>query len=369
MNMDHLAHCIDQVSLVLRKFGHGRGKIQSNNLVSRIKARTDLTELEIRNALISLNGSGKIFVRKWHPGPPAYPLGSIKLNFPPDEISPDENEWRDILHSSPLNDDEKNILAPLYKYLSGIKMDDKIKVLEGLIDLRDNQTTEKGNPLFIVSARYFLGSSKMLSNLPKGILCKFGIEMTLFESAPRYIIIAGPADPKAVIMVENPHSFEMAIHAGGMADQCVWMSTYGYGLSLRSNPDEYGNQLVDQLQKISSVKILVRKGSPGELAQLLKHPNLFFWGDLDREGVGIYLRLRSSFPGLRISALYKPMIDLIKNGHGHPYCILVSKDNQREYSADIPDADALLNLCQEKAVDQESVSFNDISILACEALF
>ena len=250
------------------------------------------------------------------------------------------------------------------KYFSGLSINEKGKMLNSLISLRDKQLEERGEPLFIVSAKYFLGSSKVLPNLPNNSLGKFGIDLSLFDSPPRYVIVAGPVSPDAVIVVENPHSFEVAINAGGQADKCAWVSTYGYGLSMKTNPDEYGNQLVDELQKVSSVKTLVRGGSPQDLLQLVKHEKIHLWGDLDLEGLKIYHRLKSVFPKIQYSALYKPMIDHIKRGEGHPYCRIVSKENQKKHITDDPKTIMLQDFCRTHAVDQEVVSSLDISCLA-----
>jgi hypothetical protein len=62
------------------------------------------------------------------------------------------------------------------------------------------------------------------------------------------------------------------------------------------------------------------------LSTLLAHPELFFRGDLDREGLRIALALRRRLLQLRLSGLYAPMRDMVAHRRSsHPYVELSGK--------------------------------------------
>ena len=97
------------------------------------------------------------------------------------------------------------------------------------------------------------------------------------------------------------------------------------------------------------------------LHDLLSHSNLFFWGDLDIEGMKIFERLKRRLPQLRLSGLYTPMVEAIKSpGNRHEYAQLACKPLQKPFSPQFEETAALLVLCSNYAVDQEFVSSDKI---------
>lgn len=94
------------------------------------------------------------------------------------------------------------------------------------------------------------------------------------------------------------------------------------------------------------------------------HPRIFFWGDLDREGLRIYASLRSRIPALRASALYLPMVEAMQKGMSHAYVKATAKEKQGTAQHIPEDAQCLVPLCMERGVDQEILSQADIASLA-----
>ena len=170
-----------------------------------------------------------------------------------------------------------------------------------------NLPLEVGRHRFLVSAQYLMGSSKLLDELPSSALRAFGISVDTFPSHPLYVVVAGCSSPETVILVENPAAFEMAVSTKAM-NQCAFVATFGFGLS--KSQEDYGNQLACMVEDHFAKAItLTREGSRCPSArELLNHPRITFWGDMDVAGVQIFLRLRKFIPALRLSALYQPMV-------------------------------------------------------------
>lgn len=88
-----------------------------------------------------------------------------------------------------------------------------------------------------------------------------------------------------------------------------------------------------------------------------------FWGDLDLEGLRIFLRLQKILPQLTLSALYEPMLMSVKTPEtSHPYSKVTAKNNQseRDIPSQNPALSILVNACKNRAVDQEQVTQDNI---------
>jgi hypothetical protein len=193
----------------------------------------------------------------------------------------------------------------------------------------------------------------------------FGIDIESFPDAIPQIIVAGPENPEAVLLIENPHSFEEAI-AACCADKIALVVTYGYGLS-RSG-EAYGNSLTEAVAQADSLVPLIRKGNPPSPKTLFGHSKILFWGDLDREGLRIYASLRKGLPALRASALYLPMSEAVKRGVSHPYTKATAKEKQGTTEHVPEDVLSLVAICSDRGIDQEAVSRDEIARLASMSL-
>lgn len=146
------------------------------------------------------------------------------------------------------------------------------------------------------------------------------------------------------------------------------IAAYGYGLNLYTDSSA-GLALLDSLTS-RRCEVLSRTGQGHSLPVLLAHPKLFFWGDLDREGLRIALALRERLPQLRLSALYEPMQPLIcERRTSHPYAGLSGKPSQAVWvNTGEPPYDQLAALCRDRAVDQEAIDVRRFVGLAGAAL-
>lgn len=296
------------------------------------------------------------------------PFGRVRLlvDAPVQPRAPSLGRWRTALQASGLDDADIQALLPCHEALEELAPEDLRAVAAGLLRMREGQAADAGRPRFVLSARYLLGSSKLLGALPSGALRAFGIDLSLFPDAPPYVVVAGPPEPEAVVLIENPHAFEEVVRSGA-AERVACITTFGYGLTRAG--DAYGRQLADLVTAQGLTLIpLVRSGSPPPIAAMLVHAALYFWGDLDREGLRIYASLRKLFPQLRASAMHKPMLDALRAGRSHPYLDVVAKKNQSSLQTPPDDVTDLALACAHRAVDQEIVEHDAIAELAASGL-
>jgi hypothetical protein len=180
--------------------------------------------------------------------------------------------------------------------------------------------------------------------------------------------VAGCPNPETVVLVENPAAFELAVTTQAIR-KCAFIATFGFGLS--KSQDDYGNQLAFMAEeRFVNAITLTRQGSSCPSAkELLNHPSITFWGDLDIAGIHIYLRLKKAIPNLRLSALYEPMLaSLGAVERSHPYVSAVGKSGQTAMSPlseqTDPTAKTLISHCVLRGVDQEQVTASLIEAYA-----
>ena len=339
----------------LRKRCKG-SRLQGNGLDEKIAKATGLSVVDVRNAFAKLKFNGEMGCHSWTRN--NSPLGMIDLDLTKPPLPKHQQEWISLIDSIGFSGSDSTALKELGPSMEGIALPDMKRLTEGLVALRTEQSNHYGEPTFNVSAKYLMGSSKMISSLNSNALRKFGIHLEQFVGASKYLIAAGPKNPEAVILVENPHSFELVVNAG-LSKSVAWVVTFGYGLSKQGN--EYGDQLTQIVESgFDHVELLSRSGSPPSISELFNHPKILFWGDLDIEGLKIYARLKSKLPDLSLSSLYQPMVNLLQSRQGHPYVAAVGKDNQKRWSSDNELITSLLRLCSDISIDQEALSIDDI---------
>ena len=357
---------VERLRAALIKRMGGKAYLRPQKLVETLA--TDLSEsaLTIRQCMARLAKEG------WLDGVSSdgSPFRQVKIigHVPVEPPDPNLLRWISVLGSSELSEHEQDVLKPLSAKLSAFSDSEMGFILNGLLQLRANLHAESGRHRFLVSAQYLMGSSKLLDELSSTALRSFGIPIDVFPSHPLYVVVAGCPSPKVVVLVENPAAFEMAVSTKAV-NQCAFVATFGFGLS--KSQEDYGNQLACMVEeRFADAITLTREGSTCPSArELLNHPRIMFWGDLDVAGIQIFLRLRKSIPALRLSALYQPMVTSLRvPEYSHPYIAAVGKDGQNKMSITCVNGDqtvqGLLNLCASRGVDQEHIKKLQIETLA-----
>lgn len=343
------------------------GKLRCSGILDKLRTEVINDPVSLRKALIHLRTEQLVeYVAGQHGEPIS---GFMIVTRPEQEVAAHVEAWNAVVADAALSDADKFALQLVGSALEGLASEHMVTLLEGLVRLRENQAQHFGEQVFSVSAMYLMGSSKLLSSLDGKALRGFGIEIDRFLPRPVYVVVGGNVEaPTAVVLVENPVSFETAVESAA-ARHCLFVCTFGFGLSASTN--DYGNQLAGAVDA-GKARVLSRSaGVEPALRDILQHQRIHFWGDLDTAGMQIFCRLASKVPNIALSALYEPMIDAIRHdGSRHPYVSAVCKDGQGRMTVQTArnDVQELLCLCEHFAVDQEFVNADDIARLAVKPL-
>lgn len=201
--------------------------------------------------------------------------------------------------------------------LEGWSLTDQHRLVAGLRGLAAALPAAYDDSAFAASARYLLGSSKLLTALPRELVQAFGIEPGAFRAPLSRMLAAMPPRPQGLLLIENPQSFDQACRLG-LHRRLALVCSFGYGVSL-----------AQALEHPERVRLIGETPTTLSLAELLALPDKTYWGDLDPEGLRIYRRLAAALPGLRLSALYAPMLAAFEESGGHPLHGLTGKAGQR----------------------------------------
>ncbi|MDP2759259.1 MAG: DUF2220 family protein [Sideroxyarcus sp.] len=349
---------------LITKMG-GSSYLRPRGLVNALASDLAESPLTVQQCL------GRLVKEGWLDGvsPDGTPIGQVKIlgHVPVVPIDPNLQRWLSVMDAAGIATSDQQVLSSLGTKLADFTDIELGSILQGLLDLRTNLSGESGRHRFLVSARYLLGSSKLLDTLSTTALRSFGIPVEAFPSHPLYVVVAGCANPETVVLVENPAAFELAISTRAV-EQCAFVATFGFGLS--KSQEDYGNQLAGMVEdRFAHAITLTREGSTCPPArELLNHPRITFWGDTDIAGLHIYLRLRRSIPALRLSALYAPSLASLQDvNKSHPYVSAVGKSGQVNMVAP-SEVDAaifeLFRYCEARGIDQEQLRPELIESLA-----
>jgi len=352
---------VNRVRELLSERSRKRRYIRGDIVVDVLSNATGFDRQRVLKCLKELKGAGEIACENWYRGEP---MGRLQLNLKISRTAA-HLSWLCALEKEGLKTLDIESLEPLYPYVDDWEEDDLSSLVQGLIALRDDMHMLRGHSRYTVSARYLNGSSKILDALPNAVLRSFGVDPSALAKAPSYLMTAGPPDPTAVLLIENPQAFELAV-SSAIIDTVALVATFGYGLSRAG--DDFGRQLASHIESNDPLIALVRKGSPPTLEILLSHPKAYFWGDLDSEGLKIFWRLKSQLPQLLLSATYFPMIQSLESGKFHPYSNISGKANQQKWHCNDEIVEHLLTLCTNKAVDQELIDTSALERYATEPL-
>jgi hypothetical protein len=346
---------MERVRRSLQRLAGDRAWLNGSGLVRRLSDSVGMSHLDVRHTLLALARAGVVD----NIGPTGDGLGRVSiLQRLPEPIMPvpeHDRQWRDLVLARNLDPALETALADTGIALADLSRSDMEHLLEGFLRLVADRDRFAGRDPYEVSAKYLLGSSKILAKLGKA-LSAAGISDSSFGTRPRHMLGAGPDRSKFTLLVENPECFERLIGLG-LADRITVIATYGYGITWS------GVGLEGRLDRIKIAR--VAGTPPPTLAEAVAAGICSFWGDLDLAGLDIFIKLRGLVPHLALSALYGPMlVAAADNATSHPYCTLVEKLGQIET---VSSDDAVVRLaaaCRLRAVDQEYVSDPDILALA-----
>lgn len=319
----------------------GASGMLPGTLLERLSARTGLAVLEVTHGLRELSERG--FVTGISRS--GRPMAKVRWTGPAPAmtISDHEYQWTELLTSM---SDQGNLdaLSGMHTALTGLSREDMAAILGGILRMRAG--CGELDP-WVWSAQHLLGSSKALRGL-RPHLAAIGVEVEPASAGRYYVITAGPVEPEAVLLIENPRVFS-AIADCAHAKNILAVASYGYGLTM----DNFGQRL-----HAGAVIACPAYGERPDLGSLVSRCPWYFWGDHDQEGLRIFQTLRQQLPTLKLSAAYEAMDALIDDpARCHPYHSLFEKAGQRATTPLEGDVDVnyLMSRCQDRAVDQEAI--------------
>ncbi len=346
---------MEGVRRALQRLAGDRAWLNGSGLVRRLADSLGISHLDVRHTLLALAQAGVVD----NIGPTGDGLGRVSiLQRLPDPIMPVpeyEQEWRSLVSSRNLDQVLVTALVDTGTALAGLSRSDMEHLLDGFLRLVADRDKFAGRDPYEVSAKYLLGSSKILARFGKA-LSAAGISDSFFGTRPRHMLGAGPDRSKFTLLVENPECFERLIGLR-LAERITVIATYGYGITWSG---------VGVEGRLDRIKIARVAGTPPPtLAEAVAAGTCSFWGDLDLAGLDIFMKLRGIVPHLALSALYGPMLAAAaNNATSHPYSALVDKVGQIETVSNDTTVTRLADACRLRAVDQEYVSDADILSLA-----
>lgn len=338
-----------------------RKHLQPGGLLQKLADQTGLHVNEVRRVMARLReidwvegvtGAGEPFARV---------VIKVPKPAPPD---PDSLiAWREALEQVGLDEAAQAPLLAAHTALVGMSTKDLVVLAQALLALRDSPPQHCSNAQFLVSASHLMGSSKLLGQIPPSVRQAISPELIGLREQIPYVVTAGPENPKAIILIENPWAFELAVESG-VADLYGLIATFGYGLSRDS--EAFGRQLAGLLETRGGDLVQLRRyGDPPPIGRMLTHRKISFWGDLDPEGLRIYRRLKSRIPQLTLSELYEPMLARLQRGRGHPYVEATGKTTQKPIGLhefkDDQYASFLAAACSSRGIDQECLGAEDLN--------
>ena len=183
-----------------------------------------------------------------------------------------------------------------------------------------------------LSARLFLGCSKILDGKGHIITELFGLKDDLFPEKPISLTVHIPPDwiEKTVIFIENETTFiSLAKGKFAPAKSCALIYSSGFKASASRIREENN---VFPAYTLRSDNSNFKKSFEEWLLGGNETITSYFWGDLDFSGAQILKALRVAFPGT-LSWLpgYQPMLDVVRNGGGHPP-LMADKELQEDPS-------------------------------------
>lgn len=340
----------------LRKMVGTSGKLRTSSCIPKLAGALKLSRIAVDEAIRDLYRARLLLYQADNRELPISGVISVVLELT--AHNPQEVIWREALAESGLPKEIVEELSSLSSYLGGITPEDLAALARVLRKLSEADTTKLDDAGFNVSARHLQGSSKVLSMMSNRMMNMLGLPLHLRTPSPRYVICAGPANPVATLLIENPRAFENAVRCR-LSDEVALICTYGFGLS----------HLGEDWQQASTTHehpiLVVREGVPPSLNELLNAQKVFFWGDLDLAAISIFRTLRRTVPHLQMSLIYEAMLPMVQDLElSHPYADIFDKSGQVKdlsikYSTP-QDLDlvslAIWQACQTRAVDQEAIS-------------
>lgn len=233
------------------------------------------------------------------------------------KISNYKEEWKKAIRLSSLNQNVKEVLLNTLP----IEFEDKsAKSIIGNIEnyLKLNRVND-----FIreASSYIFWGHSKVLDNRPELW------DILKIRQQPIQILVSLKSENcKKILFIENKQTFESLQRNNSLAKKYVLIYLSGFmGTASRLINKKYRSFYINPNSRNTIAKEYLHA-----IFDSQSNFNYYFWGDLDYEGINIYLSLKKLFNSVE---LWKPgydrMIDMLSISNGHFPSMAKKKDQNK----------------------------------------
>lgn len=332
------------VEVALVSLFEGRSFLNGGSLLKRVSKKSGCSLIDVQQEFAALARKGILNgVQK-----NGFPDGRVSIVGLQKEACPLQQVWAATLKQrlDQLTEHQIKALRTPGETLITLTPDDQLRLLDGLLELSKNEC-RRDQDRYIVSAKYLLGSSKIVNNLSQDILNAFDLSFSA-EDRLLYVITAGPSHPESIVFIENPSSFS-SFSRSKLADRHMAICAYGYGLTFENFGDRLSRGTVIACPAVGQPPL-------PNLAEVIESVPLFFWGDLDLEGLRIYEAMKRQFSTLKLSRAYELMTKCISDPRrSHPYGDLVGKKSHKLPAAEEREVRFLSEICRDRAVDQEAI--------------
>ena len=228
MNFEsHLSDEAQSALKHLRKMAGESGKLRTSTCIPKLASALGLPRITIDEAIRDLYRAGFLTYQADARELPITGYLSVALESTiPDAL---ELAWQHALEASGIGHAAKD-LTGLFPALQGLSPEDLATLAHCLKRLTKAGSGALEDAGFNVSARHIMGGSKVLSRMSGRMLEAIGLPSRLHNSSPRYVVCAGPPDPVATLLIENPRAFENAVRSG-LAESAALICTFGFALS------------------------------------------------------------------------------------------------------------------------------------------
>lgn len=153
-----------------------------------------------------------------------------------------------------------------------------------------------------LSAFLFWGLSKLLDTRREAVVAAFNLSNEDFPDKPILVHAHLPKQPEYVLFIENESTYHGAIAGRLSLDvsnaAVIWSAGYKASSSRMRMPSHIAIHITPESVRVEKGKVFTGKEW---LEDVFRHAHIpmFFFGDLDAEGMGILANLCSTFEGLR----------------------------------------------------------------------
>ncbi|MFT7859718.1 MAG: Wadjet anti-phage system protein JetD domain-containing protein [Sulfurimonas sp.] len=266
------------------------------------------------------------------------------------KISNYKEKWKEAIKASTLN---KNIKALLLN-MQPIQIKEK-SAKSVIVNIENYLKLDRANDLIREASSFiFWGHSKILDNRPD-----FWNILKIQQQPIQILVSLKSENCKKILFIENKQTFESLQRNNSLAKKYILIYLSGFmGTASRLINKKYRSFYINP-----NTRNTIAKEYLHAIFDSQSDFNYYFWGDLDYEGINIYLSLKKLFNSVELwKPGYDKMIGMLSTSNGHSPSMAKKKDqNKPGKTFNTYIDDILIPQMEDKGFfDQEGIIFTDL---------